>query len=312
MTGYDALRENAAWIDLTGRGHIVATGEDRVRLLHAISTNHLQQLSPGQGCYTFFLNAQGRIQADADVLALEDSLLIDTEPEQAGRLLAHIDHYIIADDVTLEDRTRETAIVAVEGPRAADALSAAGFPVPPEPYSHTASGPSIVCRLTSTGAPGYRIFSPLEAKLRVVAALEAAGILAADADAARVVRLEHFKPRFGDDIFETSLVHDTRQLHAVHFNKGCYLGQEIVERVRSRGMVHRLLAGLRIATANAPAVGTPVLAGGAEAGKITSAAYSPATGSVVALAYLKRDLATPGTVVDCAGARAEVAAPYTG
>jgi tRNA-modifying protein YgfZ len=312
MTGYDALEGNAAWIDLTGRGEIVATGEDRFRLLHAISTNHIQQLGEGQGCYTFFLNAQGRIQADANVLTLGDSVLLDTEPELGERLLAHLDHYIIADDVTLEDRTGLTAVLAIEGPGAAAALATAGVPVPAEPYSHSPWGRSIVSPISLTGAPGYRIFSPLEAKLETVAALEAAGIPSADSDAARVVRLEHFKPRFGDDLFDTSLVHDTQQLHAVSFNKGCYLGQEIVERVRSRGMVHRLLAGLRIAGANPPGAGTPVLAGGVEAGKITSAAYSPALGSVVALAYLKRDSATPGSTVECAGARAEVVAPYTG
>ena len=99
--GYQAIREAAAVLDLSGRGRIRATGEDRVRLLHAMSTNHIQQLGPHQGCYAFFLNSQGRILADAHILVLADSILLDTEPEIREKVYAHLDQYIIADDVTL-------------------------------------------------------------------------------------------------------------------------------------------------------------------------------------------------------------------
>ena len=108
MNGYKALRESAAWIDLSARGKICVNGDDRARLLHAITTNHIQQLTPGTGCYVFFLNAQGRVLADANILCREDHLLIDTEPEVRERIYAHLDHYIIADDVTLEDMTART------------------------------------------------------------------------------------------------------------------------------------------------------------------------------------------------------------
>src|SRR4051794_16112399 len=103
MNGYQALRESAAWIDLSGRGKIRLTGEDRARLLHAMTTNEIQKLAPGQGSYTFFLNAQGRILADANVVILEDTVLLDTEPETRERVFQHLDQFIIADDVTLED-----------------------------------------------------------------------------------------------------------------------------------------------------------------------------------------------------------------
>src|SRR3954470_2146452 len=97
---YDALRERAAWIDLTGRGKIRATGDDRARLLHSMTTNNIQALLPGEGCYTFFLTAQGRIIADANIFAMTDYLLIDTEPETKQRVYEHLDKFIIADDVT--------------------------------------------------------------------------------------------------------------------------------------------------------------------------------------------------------------------
>ena len=96
--GYRALREEAAWVDLSDRGKIRVTGEDRARLLHAMCTNHIEQLKPGQGCYAFFLNAQGRILADANILCFEDHLLLDTEPESRYGLYEHLDRYIIADD----------------------------------------------------------------------------------------------------------------------------------------------------------------------------------------------------------------------
>src|SRR6476619_466079 len=101
--GYEALRTSAAWVDLSSRGKIIATGDDRVRLLHAMTTNHIQQLQPGQGCYAFFLNAQGRIVADVNVFVLPDRLLLDVEPELREKVYEHLDKFIIADDATLED-----------------------------------------------------------------------------------------------------------------------------------------------------------------------------------------------------------------
>ena len=120
-TGYTALRESAAWIDLAGRGVIRLTGEDRARLLHAMTTNQVEKLQPGSGCYAFFLNAQGRILADVNILCFEDHFLLDTEPEVRTKVYEHLDRYIIADDATLEDRSAATAVLAIEGPRAAEA-----------------------------------------------------------------------------------------------------------------------------------------------------------------------------------------------
>src|SRR5438067_6781403 len=100
---YQALRETAGYIDRSARGKIFGAGQDRVRLLHAMTTNHIQQLQPGQGCYAFFLNAQGRILADANIFVLPDRILLDVEPELRQKLYQHLDKFIIADDVTLED-----------------------------------------------------------------------------------------------------------------------------------------------------------------------------------------------------------------
>ncbi len=271
MTGYQALRQDAAWIDLSARGRIRVTGEDRKRLLHAMTTNHVEQMQPGDSLYAFFLNAQGRILADAWIHCAADHLLLDTEPETRRKVFEHLDRYIIADDAVLQDVTEATAEIGVEGPQADQAPRR-----------------GAVVHASSTGQPGFRMIVAAEEKDAIVEELRAAGIVEATAEEARIVRIENGVPRYGDDITEAQIVHETRQLHAVHFNKGCYLGQEIVERVRARGQVHRMLYPIRIDAEAPPAAGEKVLSAGEECGFVTSAVWSPAQGCVRALAYLRK------------------------
>jgi len=311
MTGYDALRTAAAWLDLSARGRIYASGEDRARLLHAMTTNHVQQLTPGTGCYAFFLNAQGHIQADVNLLCLADRFLLDTEPETRERVFRHLDKYIIADDVALEDVTGLLACLAVEGPHAAAVLAALGALAPDAEYAHAPWEGAIVEHTSETGEPGFRIFMPVETKADWIARLESAGAVRATPDEARTVRLEHGRPRYGEDIFDTTLPQETRQMHAVHFAKGCYLGQEIVERIRSRGHVNRLLVKLEVEGAAPLVGGTKVTAGAAEAGEIASSAFSPALSKVVALAYVRAPYAADATVLQ-AGGRTAIIQPLNG
>jgi tRNA-modifying protein YgfZ len=293
MTGYEALRNRAAGMDLSARGKIKLTGEDRARLLHAMTTNHILQLTPGTGCYAFFLNDKGRILADANVLCGPDYFLLDVEPEVRESLYRHLDHYIIADDVTLEDITDATATVAIEGPQAADIMQRAGAPVPDVEYGSVEWGERTLARLSATGAGGFFILGPVAEKAALIAHLEAAGAEFADTEAARIVRIEHGKPRYGEDISERFLAQEANQPQALHFSKGCYLGQEIVERVRSRGQIHRVLMPLTLAGTVPPAPGSK-LENGSE---ITSAVYSPAAGKVVALAYVRTANAAPSASV---------------
>jgi aminomethyltransferase len=289
--GYRALHERAAWINLSQRGKLKATGEDRARLLHAMSTNHIEQLRPGEGCYTFFLNAQGRILADANILCFEDHLLIDTEPETRQKLFEHLERYIIADDVTLEDVTDQWVTIAVEGPEAVRAVG----PKPPQaPFSWVADGARVIARLDSTGSEGYFILAPVSEHVRV-------DLPEATFDDARIVRIEHGRPRYGEEITERQLLAETDQMHAVHFNKGCYLGQEIVERVRSRAQIHRILRRLEIDTLDPPLPGLKT-----DQAEIASAVFSPALGKTVALAYVKTQFAGSGSELKIGGCSARV------
>jgi len=301
MIGYQVLRDRSAWLDLSARGKIILSGEDRARLLHAMTTNHVQQMKPGDGCYAFFLNAQGRILGDVNLFCFEDHFLLDTEPETRHKLFEHLDRYIIADDVTLSDETDRISTIAIEGPEAGQVLAKLCSPIPEIPYSTATCGERTVARVDSTGAGGFFLFTSVDDKPRLIHDLELAGAQPASPDAATIVRLEHGRPRYGEEITERFLVQETGQMQAVHFNKGCYLGQEIVERVRSRAQIHRILRHLEIDSTEVPPAGTKF-----EGGEIVSAVLSPALGKVVAMAYVRIPSSEPGTELSVAGASARV------
>ncbi|MEO8130891.1 MAG: glycine cleavage T C-terminal barrel domain-containing protein [Bryobacteraceae bacterium] len=297
MNGYEALHQSAAWLNVSSRGKIAALGEDRARLLHAMTSNHIQQLEPGQGCYAFFLNAQGRILGDVHVFCRPDFLLLDTEPETRRKLFEHLDKYIIADDVALEDRTDSLVAIAVEGPNAAALLASMGAPIPEADDAQLEWGTRLVVKTSLTGQPGFTVIAPAGEKPEVIAAVELAGAVAATAEDFHVVRIENGKPRYGEEITERYLPQETGQMHALHFTKGCYLGQEIVERVRSRAQIHRHLMRVQIDGSEIPAAGTKLTADGKDSAEIVSAVYSPSLGKVAAMAYVRTDFARDGSTV---------------
>jgi folate-binding protein YgfZ len=287
--GYQALRHGSAWLDLRGRARIVARGRDRARFLHNVTSNEIKKMAPGDSCYAFLLTPQGRIQGDLYLLCLPDHFLIDTEPELREKVRQQILRYKVADQIELEDVTDQTAAIGVEGP-SAETIRLEG--------EHTAAP------FTETGQPGYRIYCPLDRFAEVVRSLETAGARPATAEDARAVRIENGKPRYGEDILETSLVQETQQMQAVSFTKGCYLGQEIVERVRARGHVNKKLVRLSLDVPAEP--GAKVIIAGTEVGEITSAVCSPETGKTVAMAYVRTPHDTSGTVLEAAGQPATV------
>ena len=302
-TAYDALRNRAAYIDLTGRGNIRATGADRARLLHAMTTNHVEQLVPGTGCYAFFLTPQGRILSDVNIYCMPDYILLDTEPGTKERVREHLERFIIADDVTLEDFTDSTAVINVEGPEAEKVMKDLGAPAAHMSYAIAEWGHALVAHNSFTGGPGYSVMLPVDGKADLTARLAAAGIPQAQLAEAEAVRLESGCPRYGLDFSESNIPHETQLLHAVHSNKGCYLGQEIVERVRSRGHVNRVLTQLEMDTQAVPARGTKVQAGDAAVGEITSAAYSPELKRTIAFAIARAESLQSALTVDGVSAR---------
>ena len=289
--GYEALRHRAAWIDLAARGRILARGRDRARLLHNVTSNEIKKLAPGQGCYAFLLTPQGRIQADLHLFCFDDHFLLDTEPELREKVAQLVLKYKVADQVELEDVTGRTSAVGVEGPGASAVLAAVGAPVPGERYAHLPWGAATVANISVSGQPGYRIFGGGEK----ISSIEAAGAKHVTGEEVRLVRIEYGVPRMGDDIRDVSLPQETQQMHAVSFTKGCYIGQEIVERIRAQGHVNKKLVRLAIDAPGTLPAGTKLTADGKEAGDLTSSVFSPAMGRVAALAYVRTAYAEQGT-----------------
>ncbi|MBM3795623.1 MAG: aminomethyl transferase family protein [Acidobacteria bacterium] len=284
---YQALRESAGVFDLSGRGHLRVTGEDRARLLHAMTTNHIQALQPGAACYAFFLNAQGKVLADVNVIATETSLLLDLEAERAQPMYEHLDRFIIADDAEVTNLTDHVSVIALEGPQAPAVMERMGIDAPEE-FRWVDWRTWVVAGLSATGERGFRFFMPRAEGPGVMSWIAGAGATMASFDEWNVVRLERGVPRYGVDITEREIPHETRLVeHAVSFSKGCYLGQEIVERVRSRGHANRALVNLLLMGHTAPAPRAKLSVDDQAVGEITSAAFSPSVGAVVALGYVR-------------------------
>lgn len=285
-TGYRALEQTAAWLSLPGRGLLPVAGPDRLRFLNAMVTADLRKVDSGAGCYTLLLDARGRAIADAAVYAMDGMYLMDTEAGNRETLYAHLDRHLIADEVELEDHTFRYACLGVEGPSAETTLQDLGIPRPEAAYGALSWDGGLVARTSVTGACGFRLFFAPERRAALIAALEKAGVTPATDDDARVVRLEHAKPRWGEEITSKYLGPETGLTEAIAKSKGCYLGQEVVERVRSRGLLGRVLAPIRVAATAIPA-GEKVVAGERRVGEVVSAALSPRLGEVVGLAYIQ-------------------------
>ena len=292
--GYRALVEGAAWLDLSPRGKLAVRGPDRARLVHALTTNDIRSLLPGTGCIAFFLNAQGRVVADANVFCLPDQILLDTEPEARSAVVAQMEQFTIADDAVVTDLSDVLVTVSVEGPRAEHVLEPVVSRLPDGSYQIAEAPFGWVAHVTTTGQPGWMLFVPPVALLSLVRSIENAGAVRASTEDARVVRIENGKPRFGEEITTRFLAPETAQLHAISRHKGCYLGQEVVERLRSRNAMSRILTPVRFDSGSSAVPGTKLHNGDVRAGEIVSAAYSPRFRQWVGMAYIRTDVVRPG------------------
>lgn len=272
-----ALAAEAALHDLGWMRRMKVRGEDRFRWLSGMVTNTVNDLGPAAGAWNLVLNAQGRIQGDLTVWRKNDKLEIEFAAGQAERLLAHLEHFIIMDDVELVPRDDSTAL-GLTGPRAGQVLARLGLPVLPEPMTHTRAdwnGLSLrIRRGYGVLAEHYELWTTPTTVGKLWKFLLTGGAAPVGSRALEAFRVAEGIPAYGIDIAERDLPQETSQTRALHFNKGCYLGQEIVERIRSRGNVHRHLRHLEL-DGPLPERGAALTLDGAEAGQITSAAELP-------------------------------------
>jgi aminomethyltransferase len=310
---FAALTRDAGVYDLGWRAKIKVTGEDRVRWMNGMVTNNVRDLQPNQGNYNFVLSPQGRIQGDMYIYQRGDGLLIDTEMSQREALLKLLDHFIIMDDVELQDVSAELNSIGVQGQRATEILKAVGV----EP---NCADPLIVCdvdwhgakiqvtRMASDDFLTYELWMSTEIAPKLWDALAAAGAKPVGYEALEKFRVYAGVPKYGQDIRDKDLPQETEQTRALHFAKGCYIGQEIVERIRSRGAVHRMFTGFLLTQEASP--GSEVLADGKKIAELTSVARVPVNGSekLLALGYIRREAGKPGAQFKIGDADVTVAA----
>lgn len=289
------LLATAGVYDLGWRSFLRCSGKDRLRWLNGMVTNFVTALEENAGCYAFVLNPQGRIQGDLDIYRRADSLWLETDASQLGSLTALLDHYIIMDDVALEPQPEWTAI-GIAGPHASKRMAAAGLPAAPPLPLHMAEAewrdhPVVVVAAYSPLVPRFEIWTEREHALDLWKALTDAGVVPCGTGSIDQLRILEGTPTYSVDISDKALPQETGQMRALHFTKGCYLGQEIVERIRSRGNVHRTFSGFVLADAR-PTAGTPLVAEGKPVGEITSVSriLIPGVGErVLALGSIRRE-----------------------
>lgn len=310
-TEVHTLQHEAGVFDLGWRAKLLATGEDRVRWFNGMVTNNIKDLPQDHGVYSFLLNAQGQIQADMYVYNRGEHILVDTDESQVARVREIFEKYIIMDDVSLADASDKLSAIGLQGPQAIEIFKRLGHDVSafqPLEVMDTKlgeAGISIVRR--DWPVPSFEIWAFASNLPMLWAALVTAGAKPVGSEAYEKVRVLLGMPRYGVDIGDRDLPQETAQDRALNFRKGCYVGQEIVERIHSRGKVHRSLAGL-IIDGPAPPSGTAVQSAGKQIGEVRSVVTLPLNGAsrTLALASLRREAIPAGAELQVGEATAKL------
>ena len=320
-----AVRDGAGLFRALPRGTLVVTGSDRRRWLNGMISNDVERLTPGataSGCYATLLTPQGRIVADLQVVDGCDAFWLDLDGgEVLPGVIERLNRYIIADDVSLADRSGEFERMALEGPAAPRIFAAAARDAPNLAADagvavRVAEVPVLVAAFGWTGEAALQLAAPARRADVVADALREAGVsqglVDADLDVLETLRIEAGVPRLGAELDESVLPAEAGLERAVATDKGCYTGQEVVERLRSQGKVSHRLVGLATGGGQPLAVGAAVTADGSQVGEVTSSCLSPRAGAI-ALAFVRRAYAAPGTRLAVGGRIATVAAlPFEG
>jgi folate-binding protein YgfZ len=321
---YSAARNAVALADTNFRAYFAFSGPDAQRYLNAVLTSNVRDLNPGQGTVGLLLTPQGHILAEIETFARNSSILAASHALVRERTFSTLEKFIIMDDVTIEDVTPRTGNLDLLGPRAAALvlelcdINLADMPV--LGHQEVMLG-SIPCRVvhrkwvshsSATLIVAREQLAPLWRELD--ARVRAHGGTPAGMEALNSIRLESGTPWFGRDYDDKNIPHEAGLEHShISYEKGCYTGQEIVERVRSRGHVNRRLTALQFLAAHPPVPGTKLFAAGnaaaSEVGYITSAAISPLLQRPIGLGYVRREHSALGSRLDASGTEAEVISP---
>jgi folate-binding protein YgfZ len=300
---YETVRRGAGLIDHGNRGVLEVTGRDRASFLHAMLSNDVKSLAPGQGCQAAFLDVHGKVQTLLLVWVLDDKLLVVTPGGAAAKTSEALDRYLFSEKAYFRDATGELSLLMLAGPQAAVLAERLTGTLPPErAWSHVGARlGDLDVRLVrgegETGEAEVWIVSAVANGPGVWRAALAAGARPVGARAHESLRIEAGTPYLGHDVDDTVLLPEIPIERWVSYTKGCYIGQEVIVRIRDRGHVNRHLRGLVLDGETLPPHGAAVLAGDAEVGAVTSAAWSFGLKRPIALGYVRRQHAEPGTTL---------------
>ena len=302
---YAAVRSACGLIDLSHRGLLQLTGADRLSFLQGMLSNDLKLLKPFEGQYATILTQQGKVVADVRVLCSLNSFYLDFWENLKDKVVEHLNRYLVADEVEIADRSDEYATLSIQGPQSEALLQklpgVAELPAGLMPHAMVDVDGGAVCvvRASYTGEPGFDLIAPRDHLINLARKSTQIGKPFSAAwvgeEAHNVLRVEAGIPRYGVDFTEDNLLLEVDIEHAVSYTKGCYLGQEVVERIRSRGHVNRKLCGLLLEGNDTARRRNLILAEGKEVGAITSSVSSPALRKPIALGYVHKDFWQPGT-----------------
>jgi folate-binding protein YgfZ len=309
LAEHAALRESVGVMDLSFRSRICLTGADRARWLNGQVTNNVKDLRAGQGCYAALVSAKGKLQSDLNIFSLADELLLDFEPGFAAAVAQRLEQYIIADDVQLVDVSPHYGLLSAQGPKAVDALRRLGLfaQIPACAFEFTSAkdatlGEIYLMNQPRLGGSGFDLFVPTAALGAVfdklIAAAREFGGRVCGWTVLETARIEAGIPRFGADMDETNLAPETGiESRAISYSKGCYIGQEVIARIRTYGQVAKSLRGLRLADdlQKLPVKGDKLFHDGKEVGYVTSALASPVLKANIALGYVRKESNQAGT-----------------
>ncbi|MCZ6700255.1 MAG: aminomethyltransferase family protein [bacterium] len=300
---HQAVRASAGLVDESSRVVLRATGSDRVEFLHGLTTNHIKEMKPTEGTYNAMLTPKGRAVGEIIVYALADHLLLDIPPECADAVQKALDFYHFSEEVEFTDVSARRVVLGLHGPKAAGLLEKVStFTVNDLPDYHLRRGSLggvdvMVARVNRTGEDGFEIHGPAESAEALWKAIIEEGAAPVGQEAMETLRIEAGIPRFGTELDERVIPWEAGLDHAIHLNKGCYVGQEVIARMEYLGKVARKLVALRLEGTIVPSEEAAVRDGDEAVGRVTSACVGPTVGGPVALAYVKRKWAEEGTVL---------------
>jgi folate-binding protein YgfZ len=310
---YRAAREGAALFDLSQRGKVELTGDEAATFLHNLLTNDIKNLPYSHGCEAFLCNVQARVLAYALVYRLKvfddsafvsshDAFWLDVDPGLNEAVVRHLDRHLISERAEIADRTQSFAQLHLAGPRVPALLEVDGIKdLAARELMQNGFGADTVQfrRNDRLGVPGYDIICPAAVAGWHWNHWTERGAAPAGLRAEEALRVEAGTPVYGKDVTDANLAPEVgRTAQAISYTKGCYLGQEPIVRLRDLGHVNRVLTGLRVEGSEPVPQGAKLWRDGKEAGQVTSPALSPALGTAIALAYVRRGSSDPGTALE--------------